>query len=207
MPYMWRRAHPKPTNGDSFPPAKALAEIIDAKIASIDFGNEHKEANQSCLNLDDLIRKFENFINDPFDFAYEAIDYLKNVVQLKGEEELLRVSQNLHRILGKLDEYKVECKTKFAGKNKYSTKIENVRVEKEEARKELNMWLLKLNELKVDWREYERIKSESERMIKNFENKLMEIKFDIFPERFDEFRAEIEKDFGRFKIDPSFNLQ
>jgi hypothetical protein len=197
--------HPIPANG-GFLPNNGLSLMIEAQIASLNFGKEHKEAKQSCQNFQDLVTKIENFISDPYNFTYEAIEYLKNVVQLKGEEEMLKITQSMHRIINKLDEYKIECKKSFTN-SENTSKIANFTVEKEKACKENEKWLAKLNELTIDWREYERIKSESEKAIESFEKKLMEIKVNFFPKRFDEFRVEIEKDFGSFDIDPLFDLR
>jgi hypothetical protein len=118
----------------------------------------------------------------------------------------LIITQNMHRIINKLDEYKAECKSKFA-KSEYSSKLETFKLEKEKSRKENENRLAKLNELKVDWREYERIKSESEKAIKSFGIKLTQLKIDFLSKRFDEFRAEIENDFGFFDIDPVYDLR
>jgi hypothetical protein len=204
--------HLIPMKGE-FPPNKELAGIIDSQIAEFEFGKEHKEAKQSCEKLEDLIHKISNFLNDPYNFTYEAIEYLKSVVQLKGEEEILRarengdrVSKNMHRIIGKLDEYKQDCKNGL-NKNENLNLLKNFTVEKERSSRELQKWLAKLNDWKVDCQEYVRIKSESKKAIESLENKFIELKRYLFPKRFDEFRAEIESDFGEFKIDQKFDLQ
>jgi seryl-tRNA synthetase len=126
---------------------------------------------------------------------------LKNVVQLKGEEEIVRIKKNMHRVIDDLDEYTNECKKSFK-QNEYLKKLEKLTTEKEEVRQEMEKWLAKLNELKVDSREYKRIKNESEKTISRLQNKLI----DFIPKRFEEFRNEIEKGFGKFEIDSPFDL-
>jgi DNA repair exonuclease SbcCD ATPase subunit len=185
-----------------FPLNKGLARIIKAQIAEIDFGDEHKEAKQSCENFDDLLTKIDVFLKDSYTLTYESIVQLKNVVQLKGEEEIVRIKKNMHRIIDDLDEYNNECKKSFK-QSDYLKKLENFTQEKEEARQEMEKWLAKLNELKSDWREYERIKNESEKAIIRFENKLI----DFIPKRLEKFKHEIEKDFGEFEIDSPFHIR
>jgi hypothetical protein len=196
--------HPIPAK-TGFLPNKALAGIIDAKINDLDFGNDHKEAQLSCEQFDDILTKIDNFLNDPFNFTYEAIDFLKNVVQLKGEEMIFNINETMDRFISKLDEYKENCKKDFAKKD-YVLKSEKFRVEKEKARKDLDVWLATLNEIKFNEQEWKRIKCESDKAIENYEKKLINFKSDLFPRRFEQFREEIEDEFGKFEIHPDFNL-
>jgi hypothetical protein len=96
--------HPVPPNG-GFPHNKALDDIIDAQICNLDFGKEHQEAKHSCENLDELLSKIEELINDPSNFTYEAIGCLKSVVQLKGEEMKMKIDEKMTNFISKLDEY------------------------------------------------------------------------------------------------------
>lgn len=196
--------HPIPANG-GFTPIKALAGVIDSRVTILDFGKEHKQAKQSCENFDDLLTKIERFLEDPYNFTYEPIDYLKNMVQLKGEEMILEINEKMHGIQSKLDDYKKECQKGF-GKKKYVVKAENWRLEKNEAHEDLKKWMTKLNEIKFNENEWKRIRREIEKAIEIFENKLTDFKNYLFPKKFELFRAEIEKEFGKFEIDPAFDL-
>jgi hypothetical protein len=129
---------------------------------------------------------------------------LKNEVQLKGEEAIFRINENMNRVISKLDEYKIECKNGLK-EPEYVGRVEILRLEKETGRRELEKWMTKLNEIKKkNDEEWKRIKNESEKAIEDFEIKLAEFKLDLFSEGFLNFRDEIEKDFGKF--DPNFEL-
>jgi hypothetical protein len=196
--------HPIPVKG-GFPLNKALKEVINTKAASLDFGNEHKQAKESCQHFDELLIKIENFLKDPYEFSYEAISYFKNVVQLKGEEIILKTTEKMHKIISKLDEYNEYWKNGFS-QNEYVIKSEKFVAEKENSQKELEKWLTTLNEIKFNEQEWKRIKSESEKAIERFENKLFTFKRDLFLERFVEFTNEIENAFEKFKIDSAFDI-
>jgi hypothetical protein len=195
--------HPIPAKG-GFLPNKGLQGMINTKRAFLDFGDEHKQAKESCQHFDELLTKIDHLLKDPYNFTYEAIEYLKTVVQLKGEEMILKTTEKMNRIISKLEEYKVDCKDGFS-QNQYVVKSENFVEQNKNARKELEKWLSTLNEIRFNEQEWTRIKIESQKTIESFEIKLAEFKIDIFPDRFTEFRGEIENEFGKFEIDPTFD--
>ena len=197
--------HTTPVNG-AFPLNIDLNELIEAKIACLDFGNEYKEAKQSCEKFDEILIKCEQILNDPFNFIYHAIDFLKETVQLKGEEMILNISENMTKIISKLDQHKNECENELNG-NEFKMKSKKLIDEKEKARIDLDKWQETLNEIKLNEQEWKRIKIESEKAIEKFENKLIEFKIDLLPKKFDEFSEEIEESFGKFNIDPTFKLK
>jgi hypothetical protein len=201
------RDHELPASGTGFPLNKGLASLItDAQLAHLDFGIEHKEATRSCEHFDDILTKIEQLLNDPFMVAYETIEYLKSVVQLKGEEMIFRIHENMGRAMNVMDEYKNELKNSFSEVN-FKIKSEMLRQENEMARNELKKWLVRLNEVRVDLQEWKRIKGDSEKAIAIFGSKLAEFKVELFPRRFDEFTVDIKKNFGPFEVDPKFDLR
>lgn len=123
--------HPLPANSASFVQVKALARVIDSRVGHLDFGNEHKEATKLCEQFDELLVKIEQIINDPFDFTYDVINALKSAVQLKGEEMIFKINENMQRIIGKLDEYKEECKRELSRNEVIVAKTNNLVSEKE----------------------------------------------------------------------------
>jgi hypothetical protein len=208
------KEHEIPPN-TGFPHISALAEIIEAQKNSkdlvtfldLDFGKEHREAYYSCQYLDGLLSKIDELLKDPYNFTYEAITYLKDVVQLKGEEMKLKIDNQMSELISKLDEYNNECKKNLTTKE-YLTKLEEIRVEKEETRKSLDKWMGTLNEMKFKQTEWETIKKESDDAIKRLEADLLMFKTDVLLQnRFDKLRAEIEDNFGEIEINPLFNLK
>jgi hypothetical protein len=199
--------HEVPTNGRSFPPNAALAEIIDAQLGNLTFGHEHNDAKESCARLDELLTTIECILKDPNNFNYEAIEYLKSVAQLKADESKMRIDDNLTHLITKLDEFKANCKSNL-GSSEYLTKADEFWREKEASRLELDKWLVTLNELKLNEPEWKRIKSESEKAIERFEIELAKFKSEsLLQKRFEAYRADVENNFGTFELDPRFKFR
>jgi hypothetical protein len=125
---------------------------------------------------------------------------LKNAVQLKGEQMKLKIDGQMSVLFSKLDKYNEECKQNLSTKD-FLSKMEKFRVENDEARKELEKWMIKLNSLKINEKECDRLNFESEQQIQRFEVELALFKKDLLLQRFGDFRDEIVKQFGEFEID------
>jgi hypothetical protein len=198
--------YPLPPSG-RFPLIKALAEIIDAQIVDIDFGEEHNEAKELCKHLDDLLTNIEDTLKDPYNFTHEAISYLKNTVQLKGEEMKLKIDEQMASLIGKLDKYNEDCKQNLSS-SEFVAKSKELSDEKEEARFELEKWLDTLNELKYKEAETERIKNESREIIKKFETKLRQFKIDsLLQKKIGIYRAEIKQTLVMFNFDSKYDFR
>jgi hypothetical protein len=199
--------HQLPRNGE-FPQNLGLTEIIEAQIGSFDFGKEYHEAKQSCEQFDELLTKIEHTLNDPFHFTHDAIEYLKNVVQLKGEQMKHEIDMKMSSSFQKLDEYKNECKSKCKT-IEYLQEATRLGQEKDANRKQLNEWLVTLNEFKFNDSVWKMIKNESEKKIESVQNELDRFKASsLLQNRYGKFRVEIEEELGNFEIDPAFrNLE
>jgi hypothetical protein len=196
---------PIPSNW-SFPRNEALADIIEAQIGALNFGKEHNDATQSCHKLDELLTKIEHIIQDPANFTYEAINCLKNVVQLRGEEMKLKIDEQMNELILKLEECKEVCK-KALNTCEHTVRSDKLESEKEAARRQLEKWTATLNEIKINEEEWKRIIGESKIALESFELKLVQFKIDLLPKQFDELRDEIKKIFGNFEIELEFNLE
>jgi hypothetical protein len=164
------------------------------------------EAKKSCENFDDLLTKIELILQDPYNFTYELINNLKNEVQLKGEEAIFKINENMNRVISKLDDYNIECKNGLK-ETGYVGRAEILRLDKETGRRELKKWMETLDEIKTkNDEEWKQIKSESQKANEDFEIKLAEFKIDLFSTRFLKFQHEIEKDFGEFEFNSNFEL-
>lgn len=71
--------HQMPENGH-FSPNEGLAKQIEANIGYLKFSEEHSETLNYCERLETLLDSIDCVINDPYNFTYEAITFLKNVV-------------------------------------------------------------------------------------------------------------------------------
>jgi hypothetical protein len=198
--------HPLPQDGLNFPSNTALAYLIDARNRDIFSKQEHKEAKEFCSRFDELLNQIEQILADPFNFTYETITFLKNTVQTRGEEMKMKIDEEMNRVLGKLEEYNDECKSGLKSKS-YFDKSETIRVEKEKGREELVKWLEKL-EVDVDVNEFNKVKMESEKAIKRFENDLDLFKTrDLLFQKYWRYQKEIKEGFGYFEIDSLLNLR
>jgi hypothetical protein len=198
--------HPLPTNGE-FPTNTGLAKIVDAKISALDFGKVHTKAKHLCTRLDEILNDIGNVLKDPFYFTYEAIDYFKNEAQIKVEEMKLKLDNDLARLLAKLDEFQTNCKVNL-NSSKYKAKSARFERKGEACRQELDQWLAVLNELKLNETKWKKIKCDSENAIKRFEDELAKFKREtLLQRRFEDYQDEVEKNFGKFEIDPKFILR
>lgn len=200
--------HPKPAGHNEFPPNRPLSRIIESKLAGIRdlFGEDLKGANEYCKRFDQLLNNIEPILHDPFNFTYEAIKSLKDVVQLRGEEMKLEIDTKMSCLIKKLDEYNTSCKMNLETKD-YLDKLNKIQVEREDDRQKLEKWVkeLRLNKLNENG-EWARVKSESKHAIERFQVTLELFKHDLLLRQFEQHRREVEEFSGEFKIDEIFNL-
>jgi hypothetical protein len=182
--------------------------LPEPKFDAVKNLEEKNEAKKSCENFDDLLTKIELLLQDPYNFTYELIKNLKNEVQLKGEEAILKINENMTRAISKLDEYNIEFRNGLK-EPEYLVRSEKFKVENETSRSDLENWMATLDVIETkndDENEWKRIKSESEKAFEDFKIKFVEFKIDLFSTGFLEFQYEIEKDFGEFEFGPNFEL-
>jgi hypothetical protein len=197
--------HPLPSNGN-FPPNKVAIKMLEAQINTLEFGKEQKEAKQSCDRLEKLLNNIDSMLKDPFNFIYEAVEFLKNAAQLKVDEMKLKLDEDLALLISQLDDFKIKCKTNLKS-FEYLDKSSEFEKAIESGNKELEKWFVTLNELKQNEPEWKRIQSESEMRIKYFQRELKTFKFEsLFQKRYNEYRNEVEEKFGKFEIDSNFNF-
>jgi hypothetical protein len=199
--------HPIPQNGLNFPSNTALAQFIDARHRDIFSKQEHKEANEFCSRFDELLKQFEQILADPFNFTYETITFLKNTVQMRGEEMKIEIDEAMNHVMNKLEEYKEECKLSLKSRE-YLDKSEMIRIDKDKRRGELEEWLEKLGADDVELNEFNKVKIECEQAIKRLENDMDLFKSrDLLLQKYWIFQKKIKKGFGNFEIDPLLNLR
>lgn len=201
--------YPLPSSNRGFPVSEALNIIAQvADIGTLDFGPVHKEAKNACVRFEKILDTIENVLSDPSNFTHEAISSLAYVVQLKGEEMKLKIDENMERIFRKLNDFSEKCKMIVINERDFTANSENIRIEKATGRVELKKWFASLNEIKLDEKEWKRIKSESEKLIRVMEIKLTKFKAEfLLQNRFGDYQAEIEQIFGEFSLDPAFNFE
>jgi hypothetical protein len=169
--------HPLTTSYGPFRPNTALTHIINAQINNIDklFNQELKGAKRSCSRLDELLVDIEHVLNDPFNFIYEAVEYLKHVTQVQVEERKLKIGKDE---IAKLDVFKTNCKSNLKSFLYLATSAELKR-KKENCRQELDKWMATLNVVKQDEPEWKRIMFESAKVGEMLKTELEKFKRDI----------------------------
>lgn len=134
--------HRIPTNG--FQSIIALQEIIEAEIVSLDFGSVHNKAKKSCKTFEEVLKELEVLLKDPYVFAHEKINELKNTVQLKGEELKLIIDQEMRKLIDRLEEYERQSK-EYLSSNELNIESKRLENELKIAQSNLNSWLESLN--------------------------------------------------------------
>jgi hypothetical protein len=120
---------------------------------------------------------------------------------------ILKISEQMQGTISKLDKYNNEDCKKHLSKEEFLAKSASLDRAKETARKELGKWLETLNDFSVSKDEWKRTANESKIGIRGLESELDKFKNDLLPQNFDEFREEIENDFGKLEINLAHNLR
>lgn len=196
--------HQIPEKG-GFPVVEALASIIESKIASLDFGNNHKDAKESCTKLADLINRIDAILNDPCHFTFEEINDLKNEVHIKGELLKVKIDEEMNALLDKLEEYKQTCKN-YLKTDQFSADSNKLDQDSKSAKFELNKCLSILDEVKVNEEEWKRIKLENEERLNDLDAKLQQFKFELLLNRLEAVKFEVDH-FKNIDIDSVLNIK
>ena len=106
--------------GGEFVVIKALANMIQAQLSSLNFGPHHNESVKSCETLREQLNKVDLILNELDFFIHESIDEMKKKVELKSEQLKLRIDEISQTLLDDLNTYEKECKEKRAKKSRLS---------------------------------------------------------------------------------------
>ena len=129
---------------DGFPTNKALAEIIEAEIAQIDYGQVHNNAKKSCQSVADAIKDFNVILEEPQKVTHEAIVELKSSIELKRDELKQKIDEEANKLIGSLDEYKKSCDD-YLDSDEYQIEFEKVESEIKNFQSDLDSWIEILN--------------------------------------------------------------
>lgn len=92
---------------------KAVENLIKAHLEKIDLGADYNEACQSCDQLDELVKQFEELRKDPTLFINDTVSKLKSQADILREELKLMIDAKANKLIDELDEYERECKSKL----------------------------------------------------------------------------------------------
>ena len=86
---------------------EGVADMLEAQLPCLEFGNLHKQATKLCEELRNQLDKNDLMLNDCESHIHEEISSLKNRVMLKSEQLKLSIDETTQEIISDLDEFKV----------------------------------------------------------------------------------------------------
>lgn len=182
--------------------AKAVSDIIEAKLATLEFGPKHREATKSCDELKKQLEKNETILNDYDSHIFEKIGLLKNRVLLRSEELKKKIDEITQEIIDDLNVYQDECrmnveKSFLDAKSVFKKKNKEVKTK-------LIEWSSALNELKFDQQKWKRIQNECERAIRELNQQLTSFEKELLLNKY-LVKNKTINDFEGVQIDHVFN--
>lgn len=182
--------------------SEALEKIIASQLASLDFGNVHKEARSSCAKLRDVLDRITLVLKDPNFYTHEEINELKNRIVLKNEEFKFKLEEATQKLLDSLEKYNDNCK-QYLNSVDYE-KNANIMLEaRNEAEKELEERLLILNEIKLNESDWKQIQADTDQKCNDLKQKLNEFQQQLLLERLEENKRNINM-FEKINVDSIF---
>lgn len=189
-----------------FPFNKSLAEIIETKINMLDFGHleHHKNTNDSCKRLDQLLREIDVLLNDPNKVTNETIDNLRIRINLKSENLKLYIKEETTKVLNKLKDYEQRCKSFLYSKD-YESISNQLNENKKTTGSELKNWFDELNQIKFDEQRWKDLKEECEKKIVEANEQVKQFKNQLHLND-GEIQTNLIDQFDKININSAFDL-
>lgn len=169
-----------------FTVARALLQMIQAKLPSVDFGRQHTQTSKSCDKLKNSIDKNDMIFRELDFHIHEKISFLKNRIMLKSEEYKVQIGEISRELVGDLEEYEKECLYSLTGNANGQTEtnlvslMEESMKQNEMVKKKWNEWSRVLNELKVDEEKWRKIQEESDQTLFEMSEQLKKFERELF---------------------------
>lgn len=167
---------------------EGVADMIDAKLANFDFGDQHKKTKESCDQLKNLTSKNESMFDDLHFHIHEEISLLKNRVMLRGEELKKEIDEISLKMIDDLNKYENECKrgcTENGEATEFKNLLEKLREQNEYSKEKLNGWSSILNELIFDENKWKKIQEECDETFKKMSEQLKLFEKELFMNNLD----------------------
>lgn len=193
--------HKVPSSG--FLLNEALSELISAKIDSIDLGRVHKEATDSCNELNRFINIIDRLLTDPSRFTYDEINRLRNKVHIRSEEMKLKIDEEAQKLLLKLDAYENRCRVSVTT-DAYFNERSKFELCKDKGLTDLAWFKKELDEIKFDEVKWNVIKRMSSEKVRELEATVKSLKEELLLKEFNRYSSEVDR-FERVDIDSLFN--
>lgn len=175
---------------------EAVAVLIQAQLCKFDFGQQHKDTSKSCNDLKRQLDKNDAMVNDLDYLIHESINELKNRVTLKSEQLKLRIDEITQELIDELDEYerrcKVNCRDKDTDTGNFTSLLNEIKKQNDEAKKSWKVWSSVLNELKFDVDKWTGIKLKCDETLESMNEKVKEFEKKVFINELDTKKCQVE---------------
>lgn len=192
--------HKVPSSG--FLLNEALSELISAKIDSIDLGRVHKEAKDSCDELNRFINIIDRLLKNPSRFTYDEINRLRNRVHIRSEEIKLKIDEETDKLILKLDEYENRCRVSVTT-DAYFNERSKFELCKDKGLTDLAWFKKELDEIKFDEVKWDVINRMSSEKVRELEATVKALKEELLLKEFNRYSSEVDR-FERLDIDSLF---
>ena len=99
-------------------PNKALEELIEKKIQSLDLGEEYNLAANKFQEFNDLLENITDLKNSSEEKIHSTISDLRTRIDLTREQLKSKIDEEALKLIKKLDDYEKECKESLRSINK-----------------------------------------------------------------------------------------
>ena len=99
-------------------PNKALEELIEKKIQSLDLGDEYNLAAKKFQEFNDLLENINDLKNSSEEKIHSTISDLRTRIDLTREQLKSKIDEEALKLIKKLDDYEKECKESLRSTNK-----------------------------------------------------------------------------------------
>lgn len=162
---------------------KSVADMLEANLPSLDFGNQHKQVTKLCEELRNQLDKNDAMLNNFDTHIYEEISSLKNRVMLKSEKLKLSIDETTKEIISDLEELKKQCKINFKENTQedgFKCSMDKFRTLNESTKKKLNEWSQLLNQLKYDEEKCKKIQEDCKQTITDLIENVRNLEKELF---------------------------
>ena len=185
-----------------FPINHSLVNIIAAKIGSINFGEEHRQARENCREMEDKLKECEELLNNPKTFIQQDIESLKNRIDERGEFLKQSIDETIDNLKNDLLDYEGKCIENLKAKN-FAKNYSDFESFYDALKSDVAEWKEILNDLEMDPEKVKTINEMSNRSIDLLQEKENNLRQSLMMNDFDK-KVLIVENFENVQLDPIF---
>ena len=162
---------------------RALENLIEKEIHSIDLGDEYKTALNKSNRFKDLLEEFKLAKNDPEAKIHSVISDLRNKVDLRREELKEEIDNEALAAIKKLDDFENECKSNLPSINDEFEHLDDMF---KSWTKSVGDWNRDLNTFRKNTNKWKLIIDESTFRLKRLQSEFLTFNRKLFLDRINE---------------------